>query len=132
MNELDELRKQIDAIDKELAGLFLKRMAVTQKVGEYKLKNAIPVLDSGREREVLAAKAALAPDGASRLDLVRLYETIMSISRRQQRKLVREGLEDPGYARFAAAFHARRPAWTFSERAFAVRGWNSSRICSVP
>ena len=33
MNELDELRKQIDAIDKELAGLFLKRMAVTQKVG---------------------------------------------------------------------------------------------------
>ncbi len=108
MNELDELRKQIDAIDKELAGLFLKRMAVTQKVGEYKLKNAIPVLDSGREREVLAAKAALAPDGASRLDLVRLYETIMSISRRQQRKLVREGLEDPGYARFAAAFHAPR------------------------
>lgn len=108
MSELDELRGQIDSIDRELASLFLRRMEVTHKVGEYKLKNGIPVLDSARERQVLEAKAALAPDEAGRADLVNLYEAIMSISRRQQRRLVQEGAEDPGYARYAAAFHHPR------------------------
>ena len=108
MSELETLRTQIDAIDRQLTELFLQRMAVTQQVGEYKLRNGIPVLDVSREQQVLAAKAAMAPDEASKRDVVQLYEAIMGISRRQQRKLVREGEEDPGYARYAAAFHHPR------------------------
>ena len=42
MNPLEEYRAQIDAIDGELVQLFLQRMAVTQKVGEYKKANGIP------------------------------------------------------------------------------------------
>ena len=110
MSELDTLRQEIDQIDRQLTGLFLRRMEVTQKVGEYKLRQGIPVLDTQREQQVLAAKAAMAPDEASKMDVVQLYECIMGISRRQQRKLVREGEEDPGYARYAAAFrHPRQP-----------------------
>ena len=70
-------------------------MAVTQRVGEYKKERDIPVLDSSRERQVLAAKTALTPDPAQKADVAALYESIMAISRRQQRKLVREGAVMP-------------------------------------
>ena len=108
MNELEGYRAQIDAIDKELAGLFLKRMEVTQKVGEYKKKNGLPVLDSSRERAVIAAKTAMTDDPAGKADLASLYESIMAISRRQQRKLVREEGEDHGWGRWARAVEGRR------------------------
>ena len=87
MNELENYRTQIDAIDAQLVGLFLDRMAVTQKVGEYKKVNGIPVLDADREKAVIAAKTALVTDPAAKADLAALYEAIMAISRRQQRKL---------------------------------------------
>ena len=88
--------------------LFLERMAVTGKVGEYKQRAGIPVLDAGREKQVIAAKTALTDDPARKADVAALYEGIMAISRRQQRKLVREGAEEPGYAAYAAALAARR------------------------
>ena len=83
-------------------------MAVTGKVGEYKQRAGIPVLDAGREKQVIAAKTALTDDPARKADVAALYEEIMAISRRQQRKLVREGAEEPGYAAYAAALAARR------------------------
>ena len=50
MEELTDLRGQIDRIDKELVDLFARRMEVTQKVGEYKVRNHVQVLDPQRER----------------------------------------------------------------------------------
>ena len=90
MNDLEEYRRRIDAIDAQLVQLFLRRMEVTRKVGEYKNANGLPVLDSGREKQVIAAKTALTGDPARKADVAALYESIMAISRRQQRKLVRE------------------------------------------
>ena len=95
MDELSEYREQIDRIDRELVRLFEARMAVTGRVGEYKLRQGLPVLDPGREREVLAEKAALTRDDALKADVVSLFESIMALSRRQQRALVREGVADP-------------------------------------
>lgn len=108
MTELEEYRAQIDAIDAQLVPLFLERMAVTQKVGEYKKRSGLPVLDSSREKEVLSAKTALVPDPGERADVASLYQSIMAISRRQQRRVVREGAEDPGYARWLQAAEWRR------------------------
>lgn len=108
MSELETYRAQIDAIDAELSQLFLRRMAVTQKVGEYKKAQGLPVLDPAREKQVIAAKAALTDDPAAKADLSALYESIMAISRRQQRKLVKEGAEDGGYARWLKTLGARR------------------------
>ena len=107
MTELEQYRQEIDRIDGELVQLFLERMAVTGKVGEYKQRAGIPVLDAGREKQVIAAKTALTDDPARKADVAALYEEIMAISRRQQRKLVREGAEEPGYAAYAAALAAR-------------------------
>jgi chorismate mutase/prephenate dehydratase len=108
MSELEEYRQQIDAIDGQLVKLFLQRMEVTGKVGEYKKTQGIPVLDSQRERQVLEAKTALTADPAAKADVAALYESIMAISRRQQRKLVREGAEDRGYARWLKAVEGKR------------------------
>lgn len=110
MTELEQYRQEIDRIDGELVKLFLERMAVTGKVGEYKQRAGIPVLDAGREKQVIAAKTALTDDPARKADIAALYEGIMAISRRQQRHLVREGAEDPGYAAYLAdRARAREP-----------------------
>ena len=53
MNELDKYRKEIDSIDKELIGLFERRLNVVLKVAEYKKNNNTPILHTSREQEVL-------------------------------------------------------------------------------
>lgn len=103
MDDLAQYRNQIDAVDRELVRLFEERMAITQRVGEYKLAHGIPVLDPSREREVLAGKAALVENVALKTDVVALYESIMGLSRRQQRRLVHEGEENCAYAAYLAA-----------------------------
>lgn len=108
MSELEELRREIDTIDAQMVPLFLRRMEVTGRVGAYKKERNLPVLDSEREREVIAAKTALAATPAAKADVAAFYEGVMAISRRQQRRLVREGAEDLGYARWLSAFGERR------------------------
>lgn len=99
MSKLDELRQSIDQIDRELVQLFERRMAVTEQVGRYKQEIGMPVLDAAREREVLAKKVDLLSNPALQSDVVRLYENIMAISRRQQRNLVLEGQENPDFSK---------------------------------
>lgn len=107
MSELDELRREIDAIDRQMTELFRRRMEVTRQVGEYKLARGLPVLDQARERQVLAEKAALAgPELAPAA--VRLYQTVMALSRRQQRDLTGERADNPGLRRFKAAMDSLR------------------------
>lgn len=108
MSQLDEYRARIDALDGQISKLFLERMAVTEQVGEYKKAHGLAVLDSGRERQVIAAKTALTDDPARKTDLAELYETVMAISRRQQRGLVREEAEEGGYARWLRDLERRR------------------------
>lgn len=108
MEELKQYREQIDTIDRQLADLFQQRMDVVDNVGRYKVERNMPVLDAKREQEVLAAKAALARDEGMGADLAALFENIMAISRRRQRKLVRENGEEPGYERCKRAMAAAR------------------------
>lgn len=108
MYQLEELRQEIDEIDRELVSLFEKRMAVTQQVGIYKQSKGLPVLDRTREQQVLSGKTALVSHPSMKTGVTLLYETIMGISRRQQREIVREGTMEPNFARFHNAFSQRR------------------------
>lgn len=90
MKDLNALREEIDEIDRKLVALFEQRMAVTEQVGRYKLANGIPVLDRSREEQVLAGKVALLENKALTEDVTNLFEAIMTISRRQQQKLLDE------------------------------------------
>ena len=102
MDELQQLRQNIDEIDSQLVELFCRRMEVTRRVGEYKRERNIPVLDQARERQVLRNKGELAGDGL-RSAVITLYQTILALSRRQQRDLADHGRSNPGVIRWREA-----------------------------
>ena len=88
MSELDLLRQEIDGVDRALVDLFLQRMDIAQRVGEYKLRQGIPVLDSAREQVVLESKKALASNEETAQEVGALFEALLGISRaRQQRRM---------------------------------------------
>lgn len=99
MSKLDVLRGNIDEIDHQIVHLFERRMAVTKAVGEYKQEIGMPVLDAARERDVIAKKLNMLTNQELQSDVVLLYETIMGISRRQQRNLVSEGQENAEFTK---------------------------------
>ena len=107
MDELQQYREEIDRIDRQMVELFRQRMAVTGQVGQYKLERGIPVLDAQRERQVLQDKARLV-EGDLRPGVTTLFQTMMSISRRQQRDLTRERADNPGVPRFVQALSRMR------------------------
>ena len=88
MSDLEQYRQEIDELDEQLVRLFLRRMEVTGKVGEYKLAHGMQVLDRERERRVLAKRASLAVDIRQEEDVKELFQTIMAISRRRQQELL--------------------------------------------
>ena len=102
MDELEKLRQDIDGIDGELVELFRRRMEVTRRVGEYKRERGIPVLDQARERQVLRNKGELAGEEL-RPAVITLYQTILALSRRQQRDLAARGAGNPGVRRWQEA-----------------------------
>ncbi len=53
MGNLEDYRREIDSIDRELIALFEKRMNVAIKVGEYKKERNLPIFNAKREEEVI-------------------------------------------------------------------------------
>lgn len=61
MSELvDELRKRIDRIDREILELLARRVEVAKKIGELKREAGLPIADHEREREVVERGIKLA------------------------------------------------------------------------
>ena len=81
--DLQELRTQIDEIDRSLVALFVRRMALSEQVAAFKKARALPVLDMQREQEKLQSVAAQAPKELDS-DVRSLYERIMELSRQRQ------------------------------------------------
>lgn len=52
---MEQLRADIDRIDKELLDIFTQRMDVVNQIGQYKKEQGLPVLDAKREKEKLQA-----------------------------------------------------------------------------
>ena len=53
MEKIEELRKNIDVIDRKMAELFEERMNMSYEIGMYKKQNGIPILDREREKKIL-------------------------------------------------------------------------------
>ncbi len=51
--ELNELRDQIDAVDKQMVELLARRLALVEKVGEVKSKHGLPIYVPDREAAML-------------------------------------------------------------------------------
>ena len=85
--ELSDYRAQIDRIDAELLQLFAERMQTAAGIAAYKKEHALPVLDTGREREKLAGIVKAAPEDLQE-EAVSLFRLLFSLSRGYQRSLL--------------------------------------------
>ncbi|OBS94584.1 bifunctional chorismate mutase/prephenate dehydrogenase [Vibrio tasmaniensis] len=54
--ELNELRDQIDAVDKKMLDLLAQRLALVEKVGEVKSEHGLPIYVPEREAAMLASR----------------------------------------------------------------------------
>ena len=81
MGALDDYRKEIDDIDRELIGLFEKRMNVVLNVAKYKKDNKLEVLQKGRETEVIKKAIDALNDKDYSDEAVRFMNATMEIEK---------------------------------------------------
>lgn len=88
---LEEYRKQIDAVDDELVRLFRERMDIAADIAQYKKAHGLPVLQPAREREKLDAVTAQCREDL-RPYLRVLYSLLFELSRTYQSRDCRSEL----------------------------------------
>lgn len=103
MRDLNDIRVEIDQVDKEILELFTKRMELACQVAEYKIATGKKVYDKAREDEKLEKLSSYVEDGFSQQAVKELYTQIMSISRKKQFAILREnGISfDSGFSQVA-------------------------------
>ena len=102
-NRLAELRSAIEEIDRDLLDLFVRRMAVSREIADFKAGNGSPVFDPQREEEVVRkALSHVSPTDAIRAET--LLRSLMRLSRSAQYEtLLARGLTFDLGSRIAAA-----------------------------
>ncbi|MBR5559417.1 MAG: chorismate mutase [Oscillospiraceae bacterium] len=81
-----EIREKIDAIDSQMADLFCQRMGLAADIARFKKENNLPILNTGREREVLSRMVDLCGEELEGYIRV-LYATMFDVSRSYQHSL---------------------------------------------
>lgn len=85
--ELSEIRAKIDTIDDQLVDLFLQRMGLAEEVALYKHEHHLPILNKGREREILKTVMEKAGEDKGRFTY-HLYSTIFELMRSREQELI--------------------------------------------
>lgn len=91
MEDLKQLREQLDEIDKKIVELYEKRMEVSKGVAQYKMSTGKPVLDRTREEEKLRKVMAATHTDFNKQGVKELFEQIMSTSRKLQYQMLMDG-----------------------------------------
>ncbi len=104
--DLQEIRKEIDAIDVQLQRLFEERMQLCKEVAAYKKAHDMPVFQADREEQILEKVEHNAAEGMGAASRV-LFSNIMSISSQLQQKLLTASEEAPeiAFPNFESAKH---------------------------
>ena len=90
MSDLSKIREEIDATDKEIIKLLEKRIGLSKEVAIDKIKTGKKIFDKGREIEKLDSVKNIVSDPANASDIAKLYEQIMSGSRKIQYRILEE------------------------------------------
>ena len=88
MNELENLREKIDAIDKEMIALFEKRMDIVADIAAYKIKNNLPILNQNREDIVISKVKSIVKNKEYTDSAIDFIKDIMEISKKFQQKII--------------------------------------------
>lgn len=83
MRKIEDIRRDINAIDHEILKLFLKRMKCAEEVSDYKMANGGQVLVPSRESELLDTMLKDIPDEL-KLEYASLLRTTTRVSRKHQ------------------------------------------------
>lgn len=89
MNSMDEARARIEAIDKEMATLFEKRMECSKFVAEYKKLNGLPVLDKNREKILIEKNVNYLNDSEVEAYYREFFNGLLTVSKKYQHKLIK-------------------------------------------
>ncbi len=85
-NTLKDLRKEIDALDRELVAILARRFKITHKVGVYKAQHTLPSFDKKREIEILEHKKLFAiKHNINPLLVEKIFKLIMAETRKNHR-----------------------------------------------
>jgi len=90
VNELEQCRKEIDEIDKELINLFERRMDVAIRVANYKKENDLPIYDEERESKVIKKNVDNLKNKNYDLLARRFFLSIMEFSRSLQESIIKK------------------------------------------
>ena len=86
--DLDQIRKDIDQIDQELVALLERRMVCVSQIVEYKEQEGLPVLDQGREKEVLEKVGSLVANEQYRTTIQAQFRDLMARSKDYQEEVM--------------------------------------------
>lgn len=88
MKDLQQCRKEIDEIDKQILELFEKRMDVAVNVAEYKKEKNLPILNYKREEEVINKNVEKLKNKEYAHITRKFFQNIMELSRNLQDKFI--------------------------------------------
>ncbi|WP_294170128.1 prephenate dehydratase [uncultured Clostridium sp.] len=94
MGNLEDYRREIDSIDRELIALFEKRMNVAIKVGEYKKERNLPIFNAKREEEVIEKNINLLSNREYSEITRNFFEKVMELSRSLQADLMEKNKDN--------------------------------------
>ena len=92
INNIEQLRSVIDELDEELINKFASRMAIIEKIGEYKRDNNLTILQLDRWEKILNNRIFLAKKVGLSHDFIRkMLELIHQESILIQNKVMNNG-----------------------------------------
>lgn len=84
-NHLNELRKEVEKLDKEIIDILARRFHLTGEIGKIKEEKGMAVEDEEREEELLAIYEDLSLQKGLEPDVVkRIFEKLFEESRADQ------------------------------------------------
>ena len=90
MRTLEECRRELGIIDKQVIELFEKRMNVIKDVALYKKENKLPILDEQRETLMLEANVKKFKN----IELQKYYKTVLQaflvVSKEYQKEIIQK------------------------------------------
>lgn len=81
---LENLRKEMDAVDGEIVRLLNERAKIARKIGTVKAQAGLPIVDAEREEAILYQICSSSGGDLDNEALVRIYKRIISESCRLQ------------------------------------------------
>ena len=88
MASIDNARKTIDEVDKQIAELFVKRMNAAKEVAQYKQERGLQIFDSVREQAILARNTNYIEEEGLKTYYAQFLQSMMDISKSYQRRLI--------------------------------------------